>query len=356
MDGKARIAKAQALKAAGRHLEAATLYRMVPQPLMTAQPALDFCACLLRIGRQQEARPWLDLLGRNAAREPALQEALVTLGFELLADGLYAEGWPLLEFRVGLNDDLIPRIAPSYPEWRGEPVAGRSILVWVEQGYGDQIMLARFAAALADRGAGVTLACRPPLARLFESLRGVRTVLAVPVGGTTHAPRHDLWTRYFSIPGRLGTTLADLPAAPYLAAPAGGGAVAGDARFGFVWRTSGTGALAAQKMLPPELAAELAALGGLSLDPEDTGAADFADTAALIAQLPLVITADTAVAHLAGAMGKPVWVLLHHTADWRWLKRRADSPWYPTARLFRQPEPGDWTSVVRDVREALAAG
>lgn len=350
------LAEAQALQASGRFAEAADAYRAVPPPQMTVRAAIGFAGCLVRTGAAAEAQPWLQVAQRSAARSADVGRALVGLGFELLADGFYAEGWPLLDHRVGLDDDLIPRIAPSYPEWRGEPLAGRSILVWVEQGFGDQIMLARFAAVLAEQGAAVTLACHPPLARLFATLPGVRTVLPVPVGGGVDVPRHDLWTRYFSLPARLGTTLASLPATPYLAAPAGPAPDVGAARFGLVWRTSATGALATAKTLPAALAHDLAALGGFSLHPEDTGAADFADTAAAIARLPLVITVDTAVAHLAGAMGKPVWVLLAHDADWRWLKDRSDSPWYPSARLFRQPAPGDWASVVPDVRLALKTG
>jgi len=275
-------------------------------------------------------------------------------GVELLRAGRWAEGWPLLEERTHLAPHLVPPGPASYPEWRGEPLEGRSILVWIEQGLGDQIMFGRFASLLKARGAGqVTLACRPPVAPVLATIPGVDAVIPIPVGGSAPVPRHQLWTRYFSLPWRLGITLETLPSAPYVRAPA---ARPADGRFGLVWRTSATGAVAQAKTLPPDLAARLSRLGAVSLHPEDTGAADLAETAAIIAGLELVVTVDTAVAHLAGAMGKPVWILLHRPADWRWLgEHRLDSPWYPSARLFRQTRAGDWRPVVEEVAGLLAA-
>jgi hypothetical protein len=275
-------------------------------------------------------------------------------GVELLRQGRWAQGWPLLESRVRLSPDLIPPGPATYPEWRGEPLEGRSILVWIEQGLGDQIMFGRFARDLKARGAGkVTLVCRPPVAPVLATIDGVDAVIPVAVGGSAPIPRHQLWTRYFSLPWRLGVTVETLSGAPYVRAPNPRPPRPG---FGLVWRTSATGKLAKAKALPEADARRLADLGAVSLHPEDTGARDLGETADIIAGLDLVVTVDTAVAHLAGAMGKPTWILLHRPADWRWLgENRDDSPWYASARLFRQRKAGDWTPVISEVVERLGA-
>jgi len=269
-------------------------------------------------------------------------------GQALLAAGRYAEGWPLLEGRDRLSPGLIPPGPRSYPEWRGEPLQGRSVLVWVEQGFGDQIMLVRFVQVLKERGAGkVTLACRPQNAAVLATAPGVDEALAIPINAQVAVDRHDLWTRYFSLPLHLGITLENLPNAPYLSAPPDRvGRWAGYRGVGFAWRSSPTGLNAAQKSIPDALAHRILDLGAISLHPEDTGAGDFADTAAIINGLDVVVTVDTAVAHLAGALGKPTFILLTEPADWRWMTVREDSPWYPTARLIRQQRPGDWGSVI----------
>lgn len=302
-------------------------------------------------GRGDHARCEATLRGALAIR-PDGDEATFGLGLSLLGQGRYAEGWPLLEPRARLSPGLIPPGPTGYPEWRGEPLAGKSILVLSEQGFGDQIMLARFARTLREHGARVTLACRAPLARLFGPLADA--VIPIAPGETVPAGPHDYWTRYFSMPRHLGVTLETLPGEPYLAALKDVPAPPG--RVGLAWTASATGALAAQKSLPREAADYFLRQGFVSLQPEDTGARDFADTAAIIAKLDLVISIDTAVAHLAGAMGKPLWVLLPHGADWRWMNGRTDSPWYPSARLLRQASPGDWISVLQPIREAVLSG
>lgn len=279
-------------------------------------------------------------------------------GLHLLKKGRYAEGWPLLGVRSKLSPRLIPPFPVAYPEWKGEPLEGRSIIVWLEQGFGDQIMLCRFATQLKERGAGkVTLATRPELRSLLTTVPGVDAVLAVPRGEVTHIVPRNYWTRYFSLPLHLGVTLENLSGAPYLRAPEGVEPpcpITG--KVGLVWRSSVTGSLAARKSLPQKLADRILALGAMSLHPEDTGAKDFAETAAIIDRLELVVTVDTAVAHLAGAMGKPVWVLLPHKADWRWLEDRTDSPWYASATLWRQAKEGDWSGPVSGIVDRLSAG
>lgn len=275
-------------------------------------------------------------------------------GTKLLRQGRWTEGWPLLEPRVRLAPDLVPPGPATYPEWQGEPLEGRSILVWIEQGLGDQIMFGRFAADLKTRGAGkVTLVCRPPVAPVLATIPGVDAVIPVAPGQAAPIPRHQLWTRYFSLPWRLGVTPESLSGQAYVRAANPQPPQPG---FGLVWRTSVTGLLAQSKALPEAEARRLVALGAVSLHPEDTGARDLGETADLIAGLDLVVTVDTSVAHLAGAMGKPVWILLHRPADWRWLTEdRDDSPWYASARLFRQRTAGDWRPVVSEVVERLAS-
>lgn len=288
-------------------------------------------------------------LSEAMARYPGHPEPQYAFGQLLLATGRLKEGWPLLAHRTALSPRLVPPVTESYPEWRGEPLAGRSLLVWVEQGLGDQIMMARFIAPLRAAGARVTLACNPALARLFAPLAD--EIIAIGPGERLDVARHDYWSRYFSLPEHLGVTLETLSDAPYL--PADPGPNTG--RIGLMWSSSATGPLAQMKNLPAELAQIWLDRGFVSLRPEDSGAGDFADTAAIMAGLDLVITVDTAVAHLAGALGRPVWILLpYRRLDWRWMGGRTPSPWYRTARLFRQPGLGDWESVTRQVDESLA--
>lgn len=276
---------------------------------------------------------------------PGLVVARDNLCLALLAAGDYAEGFSLYDVRFERSSNRVPHPSLSFPEWRGEPLAGRSILVWMEQGFGDQVMFARFARVLADQGARVSIITPKPLVRLFDRL-GVG-VIAV-AGGPTEIPAHDFWIMPASLPGRLGVTVESLPSAPYLAAGAGHDGV------GVAWR--GRATPDPKRSMPEPLGQQLRArLGAVSLQPEDSGAVDFEDTARIIERLGLVVTIDTAVAHLAGAMGKPTWVLLPFVADWRWMQGRDDSPWYPSMRLFRQPAPDDWESVIEAVEAAARA-
>lgn len=269
------------------------------------------------------------------------------LALVLLRQGRYSEAWPLYEERFEVAELGISRPALPYPEWRGEPLSGKRLLIFPEQGFGDQIMFARFARLAAQVGADVTLICSPPLARLFESL-GVRVIAAA---GSVEFPDPDYWVMSSSIAGRFRTTPETVPPPPYLtAAPRDS-----RSRIGVMWRGNPTLPNDANRSLTQGLGQRLLNLpGAMSLAPEDTGARDFLDTAEIVASLDLVISVDTAVAHLAGALGKPLWVLLpHYGQDWRWGDRQ-HSPWYPHARLFRQPEPGDWDSVIaRVVQETV---
>lgn len=279
------------------------------------------------------------------ALDPQHPTAAFELGMVLLAAGRFEEGFRLYDTREQrTRRGAFMRGAYAYPEWQGEPLAGQRLLVIGEQGFGDQILMARFLPALG--AAAITYAGPPELARLFSPLR-------VDYLRTTEAktrPEADFWLFSMSLAARMGATLETLPGAPYLTGhgpPRGG--------IGVVTKGAAYNANDRYRTLPAEIAAELLALpGAVDLQPEATGAADFQDTADRIAGLDLVISVDTSVAHLAGAMGKPVWVLLSaHGLDWQWMAGRSDSPWYPSARLFRQPAPGDWRSVMDAVRAEL---
>jgi tetratricopeptide (TPR) repeat protein len=300
-------------------------------------------------GRLEEAEA---AFRRALERDPcnaSTQRLLATL---VLADGRFDEGFALYEGRHALPAMAKPNL--SAPEWRGEEVAGKRVLIWPEQGFGDQIMFARFAGLLKARGADVTLLCRPGLVRLFEGSLGVRTLGAQ---GAVDFPDPDFWVMTCSLAWRFGVTPQTVPGEPYLRAPAPGPPPSGAFKVGLVVRGNPGHLNDANRSLPPEMAERLRRLPGevIDLDPAATGARDFADTATIIDQLDLVVSVDTAIAHLAGAMGKPTWVLLSAIeTDWRWLKDRSDSPWYPAMRLYRQQTRGDWEPVLRQVAQDAA--
>ena len=257
------------------------------------------------------------------------------------------------------------------PVWNGADVLGRTILVRAEQGFGDAIQFARYLPLIRDAGGKPILVCAPALVPLMQSLPGIQ---AVPSTGVL--PEFDAWIDQISLPRLFGTTLDTIPANDaYLRAetdrvqvwrlrlpkgPKVGIAFAGNPKHPADRRRS----------IPSDLTQMLRDIPGISFVNLHHGKAarplglpdltqwmtDYAETAALIDTLDLVVTVDTSVAHLAGALGKPVWVLLPHAPDWRWLLGRTDSPWYRSARLFRQPTPGDWTSVLADVATKLNLG
>jgi tetratricopeptide (TPR) repeat protein len=270
------------------------------------------------------------------------------------------------------------------PSWEGEDLTDKHVLVHHEQGYGDSLQFIRYAPALVERGARVTVLAPAALVGLFRSLPGVEVTGEVKAGAA-----FDFQAPLMCLPRVLGTTLETVPAAtPYLAADpaktahwAARLAAHGDGlRVGLVWAgglrpnhpashaidrrrsvslgrfapladVSGVRFFSLQKDEPAAQAAHPPA--GMSLIDLTADLRDFGDTAALVANLDLVIAVDTAVAHLAGALGKPVWVLSRYAGCWRWLGDREDSPWYPTARVFHQRAPGDWDEVARRVAAAL---
>jgi tetratricopeptide (TPR) repeat protein len=287
----------------------------------------------------------------------ATQRALAVL---LLAQGRYPEGFALLEARHEL--DGMKKPALPFPEWRGEAVAGKRLLIWPEQGFGDQIQFARFAAVLKARGAEVTLLCHPELVRLFQGSLGVQALAA---RGAVEFPDPDYWVMQGSLAARLGVTVGNIPHAPYLRALEAGAPLGAGFKVGLKTQGNPGHSNDANRSLPAATGQRLRRLLDdlpvriVELDPAATGARDFADTAAIVEQLDLVISVDTSAAHLGGAMGKPTWVLLPAVdTDWRWLLERADSPWYPSMRLYRQASGESWEAVVErllaDLRREVA--
>jgi hypothetical protein len=283
---------------------------------------------------------------RTIALQPDHPTARLDLGLTLLGMGRYTEGWTLYETRRARTRMLAANL--PFPEWRGEPLAGKRLLVLREQGFGDQIMMARFVDGLG--ASEVTYVGPPELHRMFSQLP--LTYVDVTPGEARGHLDHDYWALPFSLPAILGVTLETIPAEPYLR----GTPRTSGARVGLVWRGGPGNRNQRFRMLPEPLAERLLAMDGvISLEPEASGARDFQDTADIVAGLELVVSVDTSMAHLAGAMGRPAWVLLPaHGLDWQWLRERPDSPWYPSVRLIRQPAPGDWDAVFEQVSAGLA--
>jgi hypothetical protein len=289
-------------------------------------------ATFVRHGDFAAAAP---LLHRAAEVDPdcRVDAALASLGA-----GDYRTGFALYAHRP------VKRPGGDLPEWKGEDLRGRRLLLFKEQGFGDQVMFARFAPLLQVMGAQVTLTCDPALARLFAGL-GVEVV---PTPGPGRAIDVDAWSMLMDVPGKLQFGVSDIPSAPYLRVePIGRGGV------GLVRSGNATSGNAADRFMPPEVVIPFATV---SLDPRDTGAVDFFDTARIIAGLDAVVTIDSAVAHVAGALGKRTLLLLPaHGADWRWLERRTDSPWYPSMTIYRQSAPGNWDEVLRRAAHDLGS-
>jgi tetratricopeptide (TPR) repeat protein len=295
----------------------------------------------------------------------------------LLSQGKFAEGWPAYEARFLHGDSSIPKIAQ--PRWQGEPLTRRTILLHVEQGFGDAIQFVRYAPLVKQRGGTVVVGCSPPIESLLATSPGVDFVASQ----YERLPPFDVWVPLASLPGVFQTTLETIPAqVPYLFPDAtavetwrselGTG---DELKIGIAWQGNRVHKRDHQRSMPLEHFAGIARTAGVRLfslqhkdgreqiGPQtadwplmDLGErlGDFQHVAALVRNLDLVVTCDSAPAHLAGALGVPVWIALAYTPDWRWMWDRADSPWYPSARLFRQPKPGDWASVFAEITAELA--
>jgi Flp pilus assembly protein TadD len=295
------------------------------------------------------------------------------LGILHLLQGKFSVGWAEYEFRWGSKQLRNGRRDFSQPQWRGEALRGETILLHGEQGLGDTMQFARYATMVAERGGRVVLEVQPGVRRLIGGMDGVAQVLS----RGDDLPEFAWHCPLMSLPLAFETELASIPrAVPYLRADevervAWANKLAGkDLRIGLAWggdpkhtrervrsirlaelapltAIAGTRFYSLQKGPAAAQIREIPA--GMEIVDLDAEQKDFADTAAIVANLDLVISIDTSVAHLAGAMGKPVWVLLHHAPDWRWMLDREDSPWYPTARLFRKSAGEGWDAVVERV-------
>ncbi len=324
-----------------------------------------------------------DLFRRTLAAEPKHPDARFNLSLALLKAGQLKEAWEHYEARWETGQ--LPPVAPIGRPWRGEPLEGATIVLHAEQGHGDTLHFVRYAPLVAERGGRVVLVVQPALKRLVAQMPHVAAV-----HGLSEAfPAPDFLCSLMSLPRIFGTELDTIPSAlPYLFPPAdciakwlGQPLPGGGLRVGLVWSGDPRpGLLRANltdrrrsmtlrdfeplaripnlhlvnlQMGAPAAQLDTPALA-LTLSNPMGAVEDFADTAALILRLDLVITVDTSVAHLAGALGKPVWVLSRYDGCWRWLQNRTDTPWYPTMRLFHQTEAGNWSEVVECVARELA--
>ena len=323
--------------------------------------------------RLAEARAAYD---RALALDPALADARFNRSLVLLAQGDYREGFREYEWRWPATG--YPRPQFNGPEWAGGPLEGKTVFLYAEQGFGDAIQFVRYAAMLEERGARVLLRSHLELRRVFERVRGVTGIVA-----PQDVPPFDFHCSLLSLAGLFGTTIDTVPAqVPYIRADAALAAqwrerLRGEApalRVGLVWtsqslmpdaagKSAALAALAPLRNVPGVryyslqlgAAAREAAAGPVPMKDLTGAITDFDDTAALLDSLDLIVSVDTAVAHLAGAMAKPVWTMLRHAPDWRWYPDERQSRWYPTMRLYRQRRPGDWLAVAEEVARDLAA-
>lgn len=306
--------------------------------------------------RPQEPSSW-SALGQALAKLQRLTEAELyarralaladtgphryRLSVILLQQGRSKEAWPLFESRPGL--ETIPLRDVRYPQWRGESLTGRRILVWGEQGLGDEVQFGRFIQTLKDRGAAhVSVACRPPNIRLFRYL-GADLVLARE--GKLSIPPHDFWTPMMSLPYRLGLEAEQLTGAPYISAPRARGrgvaivSTGNPANGNDIHRSIRDGRL--RRALP----------NAVEIEPRG----DMLDGLAAISGFAAVVSVDTVWAHLAGAAGLPCHILVStFGADWRWRAGAPDTPWYRSAHLHWQTTPGDWTDPIATAAAELA--
>jgi hypothetical protein len=338
---------------------------------------------LNRLGRFDEAASEL----REAIRlDPGSPSAHFNLGISLLAQGDFARGWAEYEWRLRMDFPWIHYRSTDCPRWEGEPLAGRTILLHAEQGLGDTIQLIRFAPLVKAQAGRAILAFPPEMAPLAGLLHWAVRCASATAGDPPEPPRDgsarwDVHASLFSLPFLLGTTPTTIPPAPYILPepehverwrpamePIEG------FRVGIAWR-GGTvhpedrfrsfrlaefaplASIPGVRLISLQKGEAVQELAGAPFPVVDLGAryraGDWLDTLGIVSQLDLVIACDTAIVHLAGAVGMPVWIALGFAADWRWMVNRDDSPWYPTLRLFRQNQPDEWAPVFERMAEAL---
>ena len=335
-------------------------------------------SALQSLGRMEDAIARFRRALELAPRDQPSADLHWNLALALLQNGEYGEGWREYEWRWKNPDFTTPWKDLEQPLWDGGALHGKTILLHAEQGFGDALQFVRYAPLVAAREARVVIECRAGLSRLFKEIDGVAEVITAG----DPLPPFDCHAPLMSLPGIFCTTVETVPAdIPYLAVPAG---AAADPRIadcdglavGFAWAGSPTRRDDHKRSVEPGRFEALFSVPGARFFSLQVGGAgpgfeampaagnvidlgagfgDFADSAAAVGALDLVIAVDTAVVHLAGALGRPAWVLTAFAPGYLWPAGRDDTPWYPTLELFRQRRAGDWDSVFEAVREALAA-
>ena len=410
-NGRAQNDLGEALRAMGRNQQALHhLERAVALEPGLAHAYGNLAATLVALGRPEDALRWAQeslwrsddkatahcdlgsVLGRLGRHKEALHQFRLSLdlrpndpraqyyaGLMRLALGDLPDAWKDHEARLRLPLGALPRREETHRAWTGEMgIHGRTILLHAEQGLGDTIQFVRYAPMVAQLGTTVLLEVQPGLSGLLSGLPGIAAVYEQG----DPLPPYDLQCSLMSLPAAFRTTLDTIPGpGPYLAPRPDRLAAWRDRlgawrrmRIGLAWSGSAGHANDINRSMPLRALETLLAREDVEwhvvqrdiraedrafLDDQDgivdhaADLTDFTETAALVSALDLVISVDTVLAHLAGALGKPGWIMLAHAADWRWMMGRADTPWYPSLRLFRQPKAGDWAPVVREIGRQL---
>jgi len=334
----------------------------------------------LALHAQNELPGAIDAFRRALAHAPDFTQARWNLSLALLHEGRFEEGWQAYDTRLSIPT-FAPANVPVTAQWDGEDLRGRTILLVAEQGLGDAIQFIRLAGTVAKRGARVIVQAPRSLLALFRKVEGVSDVVA----SGDPPPAHDAWLPLLSLGRVLGIDASSIPApVPYLRpddkllGPVAADMVpyAASLKVGIAWAGNRNNTNDRRRSIPLSLLAaslfDLEGVAWISLqrgdDEHESGGAtradrlvrlpwrnDFDGIAALMREVNVVVTVDTSIAHLAGALARPVFILLPFSSDWRWRTSRTDSDWYPTAKLFRQHAPGEWQRVLGSVKDAIRA-
>ena len=361
--------RAIALHGQGRYAEAVECMRTVEASLPNNLAVLSGMGVAYRDnGDLVQAEQYLR---RACAASPEDPAAHFNLALTLLRGGRLREGFEEYEWRWQVAQFRAQRREFSQPLWNGEPLHGRRILIYGEQGVGDAIQFVRYAPLVRDAGGDVIIEVLPHMERLVSWMDGGYRV----VNALTSGVEFDVQCPLMSLPRRFKTELHSIPPPACFSIPAGlidqwtPRLRSGRMNVGVVWAGNPTNYTDAARSIPADLLAPLTRIPGIDWWSLQVGPSaadtpdgvvnladeliDFGETAAVISALDLVITVDTAVAHLAGSLGKPAWLSVAYTSDWRWLLHREDTPWYPSMKIFRQKSPGEWAEVIDRVAAEL---